>query len=73
MKTKGWGPFRYDWFSICSKHYRHDELCELCQCGSWINHWKWLFGHFVFKRNPDLWRWWVNGRKWERPAIFKKK
>jgi hypothetical protein len=37
--TKGWGPWRYDWYSICSAPYGHDKFCIRCQAGSWHNVW----------------------------------
>lgn len=73
MKTKGWGPFRSDWYSICSAHYEYNDSCRMCQAGGWINTWKQKFETIIFKHNPELWMWWANGRKWERPPIFKRK
>ena len=60
IPTRGWGPFRYDWFSICSRHQDHDPSCILCKQGSWMNHWKWLIGQLIYLISPPLWMWWVN-------------
>lgn len=60
LPTVGWGPFKYQWYSICSGHIYHDVNCERCMAGSWINCWLHEVSSFVFKHDPDLWRWWVN-------------
>src|SRR6478736_1833567 len=60
LPTRGWGPWRYDWYSVCSKHRHHDPDCRLCDCGSWVNNWWHLAGSLVYKVAPNLWRWWAN-------------
>lgn len=70
MKTKGWGPWRYNWFSICSMHYEFSHECKLCKTGSWTNHWKWKVGGWIYKIFPGLWRWWVN-LKFNKWRIFR--
>jgi hypothetical protein len=60
LRTKGWGPFRYDWFHICSAHQGYDAECGLCQIGGWMNHWKWWLGHILYKLFPDVWKWLAN-------------
>lgn len=45
----------------------------MCQAGCWMNCWKTKISQVIFKKNPELWQWWVNGRKGVRPAIFKRK
>lgn len=37
--TKGWGPWRYDFYSICSAPYGHDKDCPRCAAGNWYNVW----------------------------------
>lgn len=60
MKTKGWGPFRFDWYSFCSSHQEYKENCKCCNAGHWTNHWKHLISSFICKKNYKLWYWWVN-------------
>ncbi len=65
VKTRRWGPFRQEWYSICSGHnWRKytEETCPRCQKGQWINVWRQAAGSFVFERWPDVWRWWANHR-----------
>lgn len=58
--TKGWGPFRYDWYSICSAHQQIDLNCKRCQCGTWINNWKHSINYYLFEKELNFWRWWTN-------------
>lgn len=64
LPTIGWGPFRYQWYSICSGHYNFDADCDRCIAGSWSNCWAHKVGHFVYENEPEVWRWWVN-----RPSL----
>jgi hypothetical protein len=57
---KGVWPFRYEWFSFCSAHQRHNPTCELCSHGGWTNVNRHAISSFVYKRWPDFWRWYVN-------------
>jgi len=61
-RTRGWGPFKENWVSICSMHYEYQSTCELCRAGYWHNNLRWWLGHQVYKYTPRLWRWWVNRR-----------
>lgn len=27
----------YDWFSICSRHQKRDDECDLCRRGCWVH------------------------------------
>ena len=67
-RTRGWGPWKHAWASICSAHYDYDEGCRLCQKGHWFNYWSWCLGHLVYMVSPSLWRWGTNrkgtARKW---------
>jgi hypothetical protein len=56
LPARGWGPFRYDWYSICSRHQNYDTDCTLCQKGGWVNHWGQFIGHIFFKLCPNLWK-----------------
>jgi hypothetical protein len=65
----GWGPWRRDWFSICSRHGRGEELgCRMCMTGHYVWRVNYNLNHFVYKRWPNLWRWWVN-----RPGSWTRK
>ena len=60
-EVKGWGPWKYRWFSICSMHgLGINKYCKACNTGHWTNVWKWKIGSFIFKIAPRLWRWWMN-------------
>lgn len=59
-RVRGWGPFRYNWVSICSKHQSFNEDCNLCQTGSWSNNWKMNISEIVYNLAPNFWRWWIN-------------
>ena len=37
MRTRGYGPWQQDWYSICSRHHKYDPNCRLCQKGQWVN------------------------------------
>lgn len=39
LPTKGFGPFRKEWYSICSSHYFFKMDCERCVIGTWENVW----------------------------------
>lgn len=65
LPTVGWGPFKYQWYSICSGHRIFEEVCPRCIAGTWVNCWAHEVGHFVYEHNPVLWRWWAN-----RPALI---
>lgn len=60
MRSSGWGPWRCDWYSICSHHRDHDPECKRCLTGRWVSHWAHAVGHLVYLSVPGVWRWWVN-------------
>ncbi len=62
LPTKGWGPWRRDWYSVCSRHRHFDPTCRLCSTGFWGNHWWTEVSKMVFKRAPNLWVWCANLR-----------
>ena len=72
LPTVGKGPFRYQWYSICSGHsvnadgnyYNYEVDCPRCAVGTWENCWNIEISHFFYKNDPELWRWWVN-----RPSL----
>jgi hypothetical protein len=59
-KSKGFGPWRQDWYSICSRHRWHMEGCRLCAVGQWRNRWAHIAGSVLFKLAPGIWIWWAN-------------
>jgi len=59
-RKRGWGPWRENWVSICSRHASYDSTCDLCVKGTWDNHWEWLVSSTFFKLTPRLWVWWIN-------------
>jgi hypothetical protein len=54
MKSRRWGPWRQEWYSIYSDPTREFEV------GSWRNVWIGKLSAFTFERWPDFWRWWNN-------------
>lgn len=60
MKEKGDFFWKKRWFSICSIHYSHNDECNICKKGYWINVWKYNISSFIFKINPKFWICWVN-------------
>ena len=65
LRSRRWGPFRQEWYSICSGHFYFNPDCPRCQAGEWRNVWRHEIGHFVYTSSPDLWRWWAN-LSWNR-------
>lgn len=63
LKNKGWGPWKCEWYSICSKHFYYNESCNLCQTGNWVNCYKHIIEHYIFEKNPNLWIRWANDPK----------
>lgn len=64
-RTKGCGPWKYEWYSVCSVHHptRQNDDCIKCNTGRWINTWKLACGHVIFDNFPALWIWWANRNK----------
>jgi hypothetical protein len=60
MPSRRWGPFRQEFYSICSAHYHNDPSCPRCRAGAWKNVWGTAFSLFVFKVSPERWQWWQN-------------
>lgn len=57
--TKGWGPWRYDWYTICSKAYNPD--CKTCKVGRWVNKWWKACDSYIYHKHYRWWFWWHNG------------
>jgi hypothetical protein len=60
MITKGWGPWKQEWYSVCSAHLNYDSTCPRCLCGAWAFVWKVHVNNLTFKFFPKLWIWWIN-------------
>jgi hypothetical protein len=56
----GWGPWRANWYSICSQHFKTDPACRACMAGHYINDWRHAMGKAVHDRCYPLWYWWAN-------------
>jgi len=77
LPTFGWGPFRYEWYSICSGHstntdgnyYFFDVDCPRCVCGRWINCWLHVVGSLVHDHAYTIWYWGAN-RKWHKRGLW---
>lgn len=70
--TKGWGPFKSIWLSICSRHYVHDPKCSMCQAGGWYNVtigiieaiiWKWRPFALWFFNTRFIRKHWPQGKR----------
>lgn len=59
-EVRGFGPWKQEWYSICSRHLHRDNTCNLCQVGSWENVWKLKLSQTIYKCCPNLWKWWKN-------------
>lgn len=59
-RTRGRGPTKEEWYSICSRHRIYDSECKLCNVGRWVNVWRHACGGVVYAMCPWLWRKWVN-------------
>lgn len=69
LETRRWGPFRQEWYSICSSHRHRTMECPRCQTGRWINVWESAFGGVVYRVHKPTWIWWANrpnakGKRW---------
>jgi hypothetical protein len=60
LRTRFWGPFKQEWFSICSNHSCYDAMCPRCQAGQWINVVVRMIDNFVYVRHYKIWFWWHN-------------
>lgn len=53
---KGIFPFRYRWYSICSRHGITNIECRLCMRGSYYNVLISKISRMFYRLNPKLWR-----------------
>lgn len=70
LKSKGWGPWKYEWYSICSMHYYHKASCKLCRAGNWVNVYEHAIISYICKVNYPLWYWWVNNSKYPKLMVL---
>jgi hypothetical protein len=61
--SRGWGPWRQEWYSICSAHFRphvntyytSDTDGPECPSGRWYNAWYvWALEHKMFRSALDI-------------------
>lgn len=55
-RTKSWGPWKYEWYSICSTHFIYNETCLRCEAGTWRNSWYQYYSDIVYYKLPALWK-----------------
>lgn len=58
--TKGWGPWKKTWFSVCSAHQKYKAECPLCNTGSYLTAWRNWLSSYIYERFPRFWRHWMN-------------
>ena len=63
LKTKGWGPWKYEWYSVCSAHQNPHDNCVCCQAGDWQNSYKQYIISYIYERNYNIWFKWANDPK----------
>jgi len=74
MKSRYWGPFRQEWYSICSAHMSQPtEGCDLCATGMWHNVLLTRIGSYFHNNHYKLWFWWANRRYFNKSRRFLEK
>ncbi len=58
--SRGWGPFREEWFSVCSRHRTRTAGCDACAAGQWKNILLVDLNGVFYRRFPRLWHAWAN-------------
>lgn len=58
--SRGWGPWRENYYSICSAHHIFVHDCPRCEVGTWYNAWLGKVSNLAYRISPHLWRLWVN-------------
>jgi hypothetical protein len=60
----GRGPWKADWYSICSAHSPRlgdrDRSCRLCMTGHYVNRWRHGLERLAYRHAYPLWHWWAN-------------
>lgn len=49
MENKGWGPWKQEWYSICSANQICQKDCKLCRLGSYQFVWRLFFLEKAYK------------------------
>lgn len=70
LKSKGWGPWKYEWYSICSAHFVAKQSCNNCNRGNWVNVYEHAVISYICKVNYPLWYWWVNNSKYPKLMVL---
>lgn len=60
MRTRGWGPWRSDFYSLCSRHRDGREDCPTCNAGQWVNRIVHRIDALIYRHLPKFWLWWHN-------------
>ena len=60
--SRYWGPFRQEWYSICSAHQYGSPYsdCDLCKCGRWVPVVDHMISQYFHNNHYKLWYWYVN-------------
>lgn len=48
------------WYSVCSIHKEYKSNCHICNVGRWISDDETEFSHWLFVRDPQVWKEWAN-------------
>lgn len=59
----------YRWYSICSRHYKYDKSCDLCNTGGWIFIPGLWLSKILYKITPNLWGKFYNTKKSKRKFL----
>lgn len=60
LDNRRWGPFRQEYYSICSRHKHRDKECKACAAGEWRNRLVHRMDNIIYSNCRILWRWWHN-------------
>lgn len=52
----GYGPWKFEWYSICSTHYTYEQDCLRCRNGQWVHVWTQFWSELFYKLFPSLWQ-----------------
>jgi hypothetical protein len=55
LPSKGWGPWRREFYSLCSAHQEAREGCPRCASGTWANAWASAISRAGYKVTPRFW------------------
>jgi hypothetical protein len=60
IRSRYWGPFKQEWYSICSAHQGFDPSCPRCQAGHWRSVVVQAIDSTVHRFAYPVWFWWHN-------------